>query len=228
MKANRLFPVRPLWVILMWLVLTVVALGIGTAGHGARLPKHSTTAVSATPDRIEVYPAEVKLQSHRDYRQLVVTGYFHGEARDLTHEAVYRNSNEQVAHLHAGEVTAAGDGRARIDILAGGRSLSVPITVTNFIRPDPIRFKLETLAVLTKQGCATGSCHGSPHGKGGFSLSLFGYAPNIDRISLTRDGFNRRIDIQEPADSLILKKPLLEIPHVGGKRLHKTDASYSI
>ena len=30
------------------------------------------------------------------------------------------------------------------------------------------------------------------------------------------------------ADSLMIKKPLLEIPHVGGKRLHRGDAGYAI
>jgi hypothetical protein len=82
--------------------------------------------------------------------------------------------------------------------------------------------------VLTKHGCAGGSCHGSPHGKGGFSLSLFGYDPQADRISLTRDGFNRRVNVLEPADSLMLKKPLLELSHGGGRRLKRSDAGFRI
>ena len=106
--------------------------------------------------------------------------------------------------------------------------MTLPVHVANAQRPDPISFKFETLPVLTRQGCSTGSCHGSPHGKGGFVLSLFGYAPEVDRVSLTRDGFNRRIDVIEPADSLILKKPMLQLPHVGGKRLHKGDEAYGI
>jgi hypothetical protein len=92
----------------------------------------------------------------------------------------------------------------------------------------PVSFQFEILPVLTKQGCATGSCHGSPHGKGGFSLSLYGYDPAFDRISLTRDGFNRRINVIDPADSLMLKKPLLEVSHGGGKRLHRADPGYRI
>lgn len=120
------------------------------------------------------------------------------------------------------------DGSASIAVTAGGKSASVPVVVSNMAKPDPVQFKFETVAVLTKQGCATGSCHGSPHGKGNFSLSLFGYDPSIDRVSLTRDGFNRRVNVMEPAESLMLKKPLMQVSHVGGKRLLKTDAAYRI
>lgn len=102
------------------------------------------------------------------------------------------------------------------------RSRKVALTAT------PVSFQFDVLPVLTKQGCATGSCHGSPHGKGGFSLSLFGYDPRIDRVSLTRDGYNRRINVLEPDESLILKKPLLRIPHVGGRRLRRTDIAFRI
>lgn len=224
MKACRSFAAGVAMV-----ALAGAGIGAGPAAAGARLSKHTASVAKiARPERIEVYPKQMALHSRRDCRQLVVTGYFHGQPHDLTHSALYDSSNTHVVRCRDGVVAAAGDGKATLRVEACGKSASVPITVANFANPDPIRFKFETLAVLTKQGCATGSCHGSPHGKGGFSLSLFGYAPTIDRISLTRDGFSRRIDVQEPAESLMLKKPLLEIPHVGGKRLHKTDAAYHI
>ncbi len=196
---------------------------------GATPPAGSkTSVVSELPERISVYPTEVKLESRRAYRQFVVTGYFHGEARDLTQQAVIRSTNAHVATIRGSRVLAASDGKAGLVVAIGGRTVQIPVTVTNSNAPDPVQFKFETLAILTKQGCATGSCHGSPHGKGGFSLSLFGYDPHIDSVSLTRDGFNRRLNVMEPTDSLIMKKPLLEIPHVGGKRLRKTDAGYTV
>jgi hypothetical protein len=181
-----------------------------------------------TVDRAEVFPAEVVLDSRRSARQLIVTGFRGAETFDLTRQALYQTGVDGIVRVSGGKIVPLADGRTTVTLSAGGRMLKVPVTVSNFSKPDPVRFKFETLPVLTKQGCASGSCHGSPHGKGGFTLSLFGYDPRVDQISLTRDGFNRRINVLEPAESLILKKPLLEVPHVGGKRLRKTDAAYRV
>ncbi len=177
---------------------------------------------------MEVKPAQVTLDGKRSYRQFVVTGWFDGQARDLTHQARFAVSDDRVVKVSHARASAAGDGQATLTISAGNQSVRVPVTVANTTRPDPVRFKFETLPLLTKQGCASGSCHGSPHGKGNFSLSLFGYDPRLDRISLTRDGFNRRINVIEPAESLMLKKPLLELSHVGGKRLRRGQNAHSI
>ncbi len=214
------------------IALHVMALGLGVVAaapaFGApedRAPRRAAglpTKSGLTYQRVEVHPATVRLSGRRDYRQLVVTGWVGGEARDLTHQAKYRAGSPRVAALSDGRVTACGaDGRTEIRVEAGGRTLRVPVVVEGAARPDPVRFQFETLAVLTKQGCATGSCHGSPRGRGGFSLSLFGYDPTTDRISLTRDGFSRRINVLEPGESLMLKKPLLEVSHGGGRRLNR-------
>jgi hypothetical protein len=200
----------------------------GNGWRGAIRLARSGGRTGAMPDRIEVFPAAIQLDSRRAYRQLVVTGYIQGVPHDVTTEATYRAANSGVVAMHGSRVEVAGEGRCVVTVSYGGRSVQVPVSVTHATAPDPISFKFETRAVLTKQGCATGSCHGSPHGKGGFSLSLFGYDPTIDRISLTHDGYNRRVNVMDPAESLMIKKPLLEIPHVGGKRLHKNDAAYRI
>jgi hypothetical protein len=172
--------------------------------------------------KISVYPPKLALSSKRDVRQLVVTGtYADGRTTDLTHSAEVRTSKPTVARSipGAGIVTAVGDGSASVTVVAGGKSVTMPVTVANTGKRDPVSFKFETMAILTKQGCSTGSCHGSPHGKGGFQLSLFGYDPETDRTALTRDGYSRRINTLDPADSLMIKKPSLQLPHVGGKRL---------
>lgn len=208
--------------LMLGLVSTIAA---ADAPHAAR---RLSPPLSSAAERVEVSPLEVKLDGRRAVRQVVVTGYFHGEARDMTAAAQYRIDDPMVAKLKAGKLQAESNGKTSLVILAAGRTLRVPVTTVNVSKPSAVSFQFEVLPVLTKQGCASGSCHGSPHGKGGFSLSLYGYDPAIDRISLTRDGFNRRINVMEPADSLTIKKPLLEIPHVGGKRLHRGDAGYAI
>jgi len=177
---------------------------------------------------LEVYPSIINLTSKRDCRQLVVTCTVNGTLRDYTHTARISISNPHVAGIKDGFVRAGANGDAMITVFVTGARASIPVHVSNAQQPDPVSFKFETLPVLTRQGCSTGSCHGSPHGKGGFALSLFGYAPAADRVSLTRDAFNRRIDVMEPADSLILKKPTLQLPHVGGKKLPRNDDAYAI
>jgi hypothetical protein len=64
-----------------------------------------------------------------------------------------------------------------------------------------------------------GTCHGTPTGKGGFRLSLQGFAPETDYERLTHEGNGRRANRAAPDASLILKKPLGQMPHRGGQRL---------
>src|SRR2546421_10398907 len=83
----------------------------------------------------------------------------------------------------------------------------------------PVSFVRQVLPVLTRQGCNAGSCHGTPTGKNGFRLSLRGYDPALDIISLTRDVTGRRIDPIAPESSLLLLKGTATISHEGGRRL---------
>lgn len=180
------------------------------------------------PARVEVHPPAVALASKRATAQLVVTGHYpDGRARDLTAEAEVAVAGD-AAEVRDAVVRPRRDGAAELVVTAAGRTVRVPVAVTNQDAPDPVRFRTEVLAALTRQGCSGGSCHGSPQGKGGFSLSLFGYAPAADAESLARGGLGRRLDPFRPADSLLLKKPLMRLPHVGGKRLAPADAAYPV
>ena len=123
---------------------------------------------------------------------------------------------------------------AAIGISAGLANSERPKLVS--VKPDPrpyntnrkLDFVQDVVPVLTKQGCASGSCHGSPQGKGSFSLSLFGYDPTMDQRALTRDSFARRIDTFVPDASLIIRKPMLKTPHLGGRKLRPTDTAYTV
>lgn len=178
---------------------------------------------------LEVSQKTITLASKRSQVQLVVTGYLsNGEARDLTREAEITTEDESIASVSNSVVSPSQNGETRLTVRAGSHTLQVPVIVTGQSEPDPIRFNTETQAVLTKQGCNTGSCHGSPDGKAGFALSLFAFDPDHDHQSLVRDAGNRRINVLDPDESLLLKKPLLRIPHVGGKRLRPSDPGYQV
>ena len=180
-------------------------------------------------ERIEVYPTKIVLGSQRARVQILVTGHYaNGEIRDLTRDAKYTTTATGVVEVRDGIALPKGDGKGEITVTAEGQEVKLPVEVSGQKQADPVLFRTETLAVLTKHGCNSGSCHGSPQGKGGFSLSLFGYDPVLDAENLVRSGLNRRTDVFNPADSLMLKKPLMRLPHIGGKRLNKSDPGYRV
>jgi hypothetical protein len=81
-------------------------------------------------------------------------------------------------------------------------------------------FHLDILPILTKAGCNAGACHGAATGQGGFKLSLLGYAPDLDHAAITREFAGRRIDPEQPAQSLLLRKATRQIDHEGDRRFH--------
>ena len=89
-------------------------------------------------------------------------------------------------------------------------------------------FTEAVVPVLTKAGCNQGACHASQSGKGGFKLSLFGFAPQADYRAIVRDQQQRRISRVTPADSLLLKKATLRIPHGGGRVINRDSLEHDI
>ncbi|MBM3457681.1 MAG: DUF1549 domain-containing protein, partial [Armatimonadetes bacterium] len=90
-------------------------------------------------------------------------------------------------------------------------------------RPEFLR---DVLPLLSRAGCNTGTCHGAAIGQGGFRLSLLGYDPEADHASITRELEGRRVDLEAPAASLLLRKPAGTLPHGGGKRLLSGSSGY--
>ncbi len=80
--------------------------------------------------------------------------------------------------------------------------------------------------ILTRAGCNVGTCHGSQFGKGGFKLSLAGYDPDLDYEAITRQARGRRVSVADAANSLILTKSTLTVPHQGGLRIAKGSDDY--
>jgi hypothetical protein len=93
---------------------------------------------------------------------------------------------------------------------------------------EPVSFRNEVMAVLSRAGCNQGTCHGNLNGKGGFKLSLRGFDPAFDLVSITRDALGRRIDRQRPTESLLLQKPTGLVPHEGGQRFVVGSPEYDI
>ncbi len=95
-------------------------------------------------------------------------------------------------------------------------------------RSEQPTFERDVMAVLSKAGCNMGTCHGNLNGKGGLQLSLRGQDAEHDYLALTHQLGGRRINRNDPAQSLILLKPLAEIAHEGGKRFALDSPEYRI
>lgn len=180
--------------------------------------------------RIEVFPQQFDLTGPRATLQLIVTGHrTNNELADVTSAVSYRVTQPEVVSVSSsGRVTAKSDGTAQVQIQLGDHSQTVTLRVTGQTAANSVSFEHETLPAMAKAGCSGGACHGSPHGKAGFRLSLFGFEPAFDRMSLVRESRRRRVNTINPAQSLLLRKPTMQIPHAGGRRLKPGDELYSL
>lgn len=95
--------------------------------------------------------------------------------------------------------------------------------------PAPtVEFENDVIPVLTKMGCNAGACHGAAMGRGGFALSLYGGDPEKDFDSIVRQLQGRRINLADPASSLILQKPTERLEHGGGHVFSFDDESAQV
>jgi hypothetical protein len=89
-------------------------------------------------------------------------------------------------------------------------------------------FVNDVVPVLTRLGCSAGGCHGKIAGKGGFRLSLWGFAPEVDYETIARESFGRRINPTAPQSSLLILKGSGQMPHGGGRRMEIGSPAYRL
>jgi hypothetical protein len=88
-------------------------------------------------------------------------------------------------------------------------------------------FQKHVVPLFGRLGCNGRACHGSFQGRGGFQLSLFGYDFQSDHQALF-DTASPRVDVEDPAESLILVKPTDEDLHEGGLRYTEGSWQYHL
>ncbi|MEZ6067122.1 MAG: DUF1549 and DUF1553 domain-containing protein [Planctomycetaceae bacterium] len=182
----------------------------------------------AQSGRLEVQPATATLTNSRARQQFVATWYdAAGNARDVTSEVNWSATSAATVQIQGGVAVPVSDGAAEVIATFGDRTASSQVTVTGSGTALPVSFDTEVLGALTKAGCNMGACHGSPSGKGGFRLSLRGYDAPFDLRTLRKEFDSRRINLFDPDASLLLRKPLMEVSHGGGRRLHVGDAPHA-
>ena len=186
-------------------------------------------AADAQLERIEVYPAEVRLAGVREQAQLIVTGHYaDGSIQDLTRAAAISTANAEVVTVQGTVAFPAANGEASLNVDVDGKTAAVKVVVENQDQPQPVSFLYDTLAALSKNSCNAGACHGSPSGKGGFRLSLRAFDPKLDELTLIREDFGRRTNSLDPDNSLLLLKLLMKVAHGGGRQIRADDPAYAV
>lgn len=193
---------------------------------------------TANADSLSVIPTEFSIAGSRQQVQLVVrlaadlkpkAVTLQRESVDVTRAATYSSSDQKVATVSkTGVVRPVANGTAVITAQMGDQKARATISVTDIGENHPISFDHDMLPVLARTGCSGGACHGSPHGKAGFRLSLFGGDPEFDRRALVRESRSRRVSLLNPENSMLLLKPTMQLPHMGGRRFSAGDSDYQI
>lgn len=199
-------------------------LGISIAAVGA--------ALLAVPARVDaapqVSPPAVILDSPEASHQVLVSDVLpDGRRIDLTRKVRYEIANPALAKVDStGFVQPLSEGKTELFVRHGDAVLRVPLEVKGLISPEPVSFQHDVIPILTKARCNSGGCHGKAEGQNGFKLSIFGFDPDADHDSLTKQSRNRRLMLANPDQSLFLRKATSETPHGGGRKIEKGSYRY--
>jgi len=207
-----------------FLILMVMAIGsVSLDGSRAALG-----AGGPRVDELSIAPQQTRLVGRRATAQLVASARAaDGSIQDKTRAVQWVSLNPEVVQVTPnGRVIPKASGAATLIARLGSHETFTSVTVEGMDRPTPVSFRRDVIPAFSQAGCNMGACHGTPTGKGGFRLSLRGYLPDQDFGILSRETGGRRINPIAAETSLILRKPLGQVPHEGGLRLARNSKSY--
>ncbi|MFM8400312.1 MAG: Ig domain-containing protein, partial [Pirellula sp.] len=184
-------------------------------------------------------PSQVSLQGNFSQAQLLVrhedpastaNPNSPGElAKDLTSQSHFESLTPEIVTVSAsGCLTAVANGAGKIRATCDGKSVEIPVEVSGIVDAPGVDFHRDLLPLITRSGCNAGSCHASQYGKGGLVLSVMAFDPMLDYQSLAVGARSRRINTNNPHESLLLKKATGSVAHGGGARFSVDSNDYRI
>ena len=208
----------PFWMSVRFAILLVSVVA------GARLP-----IASAAEDSIVLLPASFTLQGPMASQQLLVEKK-RGQhlVGTPTEPFVIASDRPEVVKVEGNVALPVANGRATLSVTVGPFTAHADVMVADMDQPFQWSFRNHVEPVLTKAGCNSGACHGAAAGKKGFRLSLQGYDPEGDFLSITRQARGRRVTPHDPGRSLFLTKPTAAVPHAGGFRFDVGSTEYRV
>ena len=202
--------------------LAVPPVDRAVAEGGWRLDAGTSATIAVTPER-------AALVGRRASRQLLASSQ--GQTPlDLTRTVEWVSLDPSIVEVSStGLIRPKRDGVA--SVVAWGPSGAegrTQVEVTGMTEANRVSYRNDVMAAFSQANCNMGACHGTPTGKGGFRLSLRGYLPDQDFMTVTREASGRRIDLMAADSSLMLTKPLGQVPHEGGLRLTRGGKSFEL
>jgi len=191
---------------------------------------------------IQTIPAQAELMGAEATQQfLAVAKYSDDTESDVTAQVEWRLSKPGLAKfISTGRLSPVGDGALTVTASLAGKQAQSKLRIQGAATKRVMNFKRDISGILTKQGCNSAACHGGVKGQGGFKLSANALYPADDYEWIHKGGTYQvlstaakgeripRINLQDPAKSLLLQKPAMIVPHGGGKRIDVNSADYNM
>ncbi|MFY9252414.1 MAG: DUF1553 domain-containing protein [Fuerstiella sp.] len=181
-------------------------------------------------DELRILPEVFHLDGRESAHRILLEGFDGDQATGPAEQNCKLTSDDEtVARIENDRVIPVANGQTVIRATANGADVATAnVTVTNTQERFQWTFRNHVQSVLARQGCNSGACHGALAGKGGFKLSLRGYDTDRDHFNTTTQQLGRRIDLRQPALSLLLTKPTTAVPHKGGQRIETSSLNYKV
>lgn len=200
----------------------------------------SSTTLATDKVAIRVFPESIDL-THQGSEQTILVQAVNADGLLLgpvTNQVTYEVEDKKIAQLIDAEksppvIRGLSNGSTRLLVrwkTPDGRIVesTIPVNAKKMETAMDWEFTNHVQSVLARNGCNMGACHGALAGKGGFRLSLRGYDPVTDHFNISRQDRGRRIELNDPAASLLLAKPSGALEHKGGLRLPTESKDYAL
>ncbi|MFM7865178.1 MAG: S-layer protein, partial [Planctomycetaceae bacterium] len=189
-----------------------------------------TSATSADPGQtLQILPARLQLHGPADSSLVLVERFRNDIAVGPDTAAELVSDDPKIVQVEGRRLIPVSNGSTTIRLRDNTHAAAIQqVTVVAMDQPATWSFRNHVEPVFARQGCSSGACHGALAGKGGFRLSLRGYDPERDFLTTVQQQLGRRVELADPATSLLLTKPTMAVPHKGGLRLNTDSVGYRI
>ena len=193
------------------------------------------------PAGLRLEPGEAALWGDSASQRFLALADGNGFEEDVTARARFSLSPAGRGEIdESGKFRALSDGQVVLTARYRGHIATSSIRIEGAGKRRPFSFATSIGGIFTRRGCNNSDCHGGVKGKGGFKLSANALFPQddyrwtveggtFDVLSAESKGAKvPRIDVKEPANSLILAKATARIAHGGGRRFEPNSPDYQI